>query len=263
LFAVALIAAVVGVAGVVAAVNEGGRSTVTADDPSALPLTLEGHRDWFLAFLTGYEPDSAEYEARLAPNFVDAVSFERFMELKRTLPAQGAVRILREVERRGETVLAVQLVSATDDQIRLSMRLADDGRVNAAVILTTVPCADPVLADGGELAPPLRAALDWLIDVANSERELPDEELERMFTPEFLAAVPPEQFRQLTEQLRGIGPLSPRHFEGQPTATSLHLRVGVNTGEEARVAVTIEATEPHRISGATVLTQQPCRLPRT
>lgn len=258
----ALAAAVAMVAGLAAVVTIGGdgeeETSVAAGD---YPLTLDGHRDWFLDVLNGRDPSDTELEGRLAGSFLAAVPPEQFRRINDSVQSRAPWRVLREVERRDEQTLAIQLVNEDGDQLRLSFAVGGEGKVFHAVVLSAVPCGEVIPAGEAELAPPLAERLDWALVAVNGGGDFSDEELASVLAPSFIDGMPPPQFRAVLERIREIGPLTQRHYEDRPTETALFLRVGVHTGEEARLTLNIERDSPHRIIGFAVLTQQPCRLP--
>jgi hypothetical protein len=100
--------------------------------------------------------------------------------------------------------------------------------------------------------------LAWIKGVLASSARLSDAEIEEHFSPSFLAHVPPNQLRANTEKLRALGPYSFRNYEGPPTAAQLAARVGVFSGEEARLTLAVDTEAPNRISGFAIFTQPPC-----
>ena len=176
------------------------------------------------------------------------------------LRSQAPWSVLTEVERRGTEVLAVQIMSKEGSQARLTLHRGADGRIDASTILTAVPCAGPVDA-ATNLAPDLRAQLTWVTTLLSSASAPSDAELRDRLSPTFLAAIPPEQFRAALAQLRALGPFTIRSYEGSPAPLNLTARVGVRTGEEARLELTIELGSSHRITAFAIRTQPPCRTP--
>ena len=248
-------------AGVSAAVvlNDDDATRVTSGPPS-FPLTLDGHRDWNVAVLNGEVAATDEqFRARYSEDFVDAVSAEEFRSTSEPLIALGAWRVISEVERRGEELLAVQLASASGEQARLTIHRDRSGKVDGSTILIAVPCADPVATDG-TINGPLNERFGWITELLGATSTPSDEELRERFAPSFLSAVPPDRLRAGLPQLRDLGPYTLRSFEGPPSAYSLSARLGVRTGEEARLTLAIEPDPPHRITGFSVFTQPPCRI---
>lgn len=258
----AIAAVLLSLAGVGAAVtvDDDEDATRVTTGPSTFPLTLDGHRDWYVAVLNGQEaPTNEEIEARYSESFVQAVSPEKFRSTSEPLIAMAPWRIISEVERRGEEVLAVQLASRSGEQARLTIHRDPTGQVDASTILAAVPCADPVPIDT-EIDGPLRDRFGWITELLGTTSTPSDDELRRRFAPSFLSAVPPERLRVGLPVLRDLGPYTLRSFEGPPSAHSLTARVGVRTGEEARLSLAIEPEPPHRITGFSVFTQPPCRM---
>lgn len=258
----ALAAAVVLVAGLAAVlVSSGDGEEETKVAAGDFPLTLDGHRDWFLEVLNGADPSDSELERRLAVTFLDAVPPEEFRKINDSVQSGAPWRVLREVERRDEQTLALQLVNGDRDQMRLSFSVGAEGRLTAAMVLSAVPCGEVTPPGEAEVAPPLAERLDWVLAAVNGGGDYSDEEIASVLAPSFVDAMPPAQFRTVLEQVRAIGPLTKRHYEDRPTETTLFLRVGIHTGEEARLTLSIERDTPHRITRFSFLTQQPCRLP--
>lgn len=228
--------------------------------PSTFPMTLVGHRDWNVAVLNGeVRATDEELEARYSEDFVKAVSPAKFRSTSEQLIAMAPWRIISEVERRGEEVLAVQLASRGGEQVRLTLHRNSTGEVDGSTILAAVPCADPVATDV-VLDGPLNDTLGWITELLETTMTPSDDELGQRFSPSFLSSVPPERFRALLPQLRNLGPYSLRSFEGPPSAFGLTARVGLRTGEEARLSLSIEPDQPHRVLAFSVLTQPPCRI---
>lgn len=239
--------------------DDKGPTHVTAG-PSTFPLTLDGHRDWNVAVLNGeVAATDEEMQARYSEDFVKAVSPEKFRSASEPLIALAPWRIISEVERRGEEVLAVQLASATGEQARLTIHRDSTGQVDGSTILAAVPCAEAVATDT-KINEPLNDTLGWVTELLGTTSTPSDDELRQRFAPSFLASVPPERLRLGLPQLRDLGPYTLRSFEGPPSTFSLTARVGIRTGEEARLTLAIEPDAPHRITGFSVFTQQPCRI---
>lgn len=249
----------VGITAAVTADHDEGATNVAAG-PSTFPLTLDGHRDWNLAVLNGeISVSNEELKARYTDEFVAAVSPERFRSTSEQLIAMAPWRILAEVERRGEDVLAVQLGSETGEQARLTIHRSPSGEADGTTILLALPCADPVAGDT-QLDEALAESLRWVTELLESRSAPTEDELRQRFAPSFLSAVPPERLRAGLPQLRALGPYRLRSFEGPPSAYGLTARVGVRTGEEARLSLSVEPHPPHRITGFSVFTQPPCRI---
>ncbi len=249
---------VAGVAGLFS-IDRGGE-TVTAGGSQDFSLTLDGHRDWFLAVLNRQiEPTDEAFRSRYSDSFLAAVPPDEFRQALATVSPMGPWRQLEEIERRGETILAVQLAAPGKEQSRLTFALGNDGRVQGSTILMATHCAeavDPAIP----LSPGLAQQLAWVQELLGSDREVSDEELQARFAPSFLSSVSPDKFRAGLVQLRELGPYSLRGFEGAPLAASLAARVGVRSGEEARLTLSVEASGAARISGLEIRTQQPCRI---
>jgi hypothetical protein len=258
---VAVAAAVLLVLGLAAAVLRQDEGTnVAARSAADFPLSLDGHRDWVVAVLNRQvEVSESEYQRRYADVFVGAIPLDRFRETNAQVAARGPWSVLREVERRDETVLAVQLGSSSGEQMRLTLHRAADGRLDASTVLNTVPCAAPVAAEA-DLSPALRVQLDWLDALFGSDRTPSSQEVAEHLAPGFLRQIGGEgAFVGLLPQVRRVAPLTRRAFEGPPRELGLTARLGVNTGEEARLTLEIETAAPHRISSFGILTTQPCR----
>lgn len=200
-----------------------------------------------------------QLRARFSDDFVKGVPPKEFRSTSKSLTAMAPWRIISEVERRGEEVLAVQLASATGEQARLTIHRDSTGQVDGSTILIAVPCADPV-ALGTKIDEPLNDSLDWITELLRTTSTPSEDDLRQRFSPTFLSAVPPERLRGGLPQLRDLGPYTLRSFEGSPTAFSLTARFGVRTGEEARLTLVVEPAPPHRITGFSVFTQAPCRV---
>lgn len=255
----ALAAAVVLVAGVAAVlVSSGDGEEETKVAAGDFPLTLDGHRDWFLRVMNGHVPSDAELEERLALSFLQAIPSEEFRQVFDSVHAGAPWRTIREIERREQQTLAVQVVDAEGDQSRLSFAVGGEGKIVHAVVLAAVPCGEVIPPDDVDLAPPLAQRLEWLWAAANGETDPSEEEIASVLHPSFMA---PVEFRSGLQSLRTLGPLTKRHYEDRPTDRALFLRVGINSGEEARLSLHTEREAPHRITGFSFLTQQPCRLP--
>lgn len=261
-FAVA--ALVLAVTGIVAALAVRDRSQ---DSPRASvvdagqdpDLTLDGLRDYQLQLLNGREPTDAELQARYTGTFLAAISPDKFRSTQRSLEERGHWRIAGEVERRDDTVLAVQLIAADGTQARLTMHRAASGKLDASTILLAQACAPAVTIDS-TLEPALRSHLDWAMALLASEKDPSDAELRDHLAPSFLEMVPLGEFRSGLGQLRALGPYSLRSYEGAPNRIQLAARVGLRTGEEARLSLSIEPREPHRITGFSIFTQAPCTV---
>lgn len=224
------------------------------------PMTLDGDRDWMLAAFNGEaEPTDGDFRARYSAGFLAHVPPAKMRALVDTLQPKRPWRVLQEVERRADDVLAVQLVGRDDEQARLTMRVGADRKIVAATVLMATPCAPAAPADA-PLSPDLAARLGWVKKVIDSGHVPDDDELRATFSPSFLAAVPVDKTRAALEQIHALGPFTYRSYEGPPRERSLTMRVGVSTGEEARLTLTVDPPPARTISGLTVQTQQPCRL---
>jgi hypothetical protein len=262
LLAAAAVLAVVAVGVAVAGLVESTEDTTMVDTADAWPLTIEGHRDWLLAVVNAeHEPDDAELEARLDDTFLREVPPESFRATTRQITPLGPWMVAAEVERR-DRALALQLLAADgDQQARLSLALGDDGRLAGALVLLAAPCAAELVEPAQvELTPALQERLDWLLAVVADERTVSDEELAEVIDPSFLQAMPGDEMRTALAEVAALGPLSLRWYEGAPSSSELVARVGILSGEEARLRLAIEPDPPHRITGASVLTQEPCEL---
>lgn len=92
---------------------------------------------------------------------------------------------------------------------------------------------------------PAGGQLEW---VMSTLVDLPSEEdLRAHFNPEFLAAVPPIEFLEVTRQLQASGPFTVTSIEGSRD----HELVVILTGraEGFRVTIAVEPAPPHLISG--------------
>jgi hypothetical protein len=61
--------------------------------------------------------------------------------------------------------------------------------------------------------------------------------------------------------IRKLAPFTVRGYEGTPAARTLQARLGIRTGEEARLSLALDAADPPRITALALFTQAPCRLP--
>ena len=258
--AVALAAAVL-LTMVVVTRRQGSSTNVAAGTEPA--LTLDGQTAWQLGILNGtLHPTDADIKVRFTDSFLAAVPPAKFRSEVAPLGSRGPWRVLAEVERRDDTVLAVQLVSAGEEQVRLTLHRAGNGRFDGSTILAAVPCAaavDPSMP----LSPQLADQLAWTKQVLASSSELSDDELRQRFAPSFLAQVPLAELPSAIAKLRALGPYTFRNYEGPPSTYQLMARVGVRTGEEARLTLAVETTTPHRITALAIFTQAPCTLANT
>ena len=255
----AVVLALVGV-GAAVTIDDEEETTRVTTNPQTFPLTLDGHRDWTIAVLNGdIEPSDEAMEARYTDDFLAAISPKEFRAVSAQLTPMAPWEALTEVERRDEEVLAVQLASASGEQVRLTLHRTPSGKLDGSTVLAAAPCADPVPADT-KLDGPLGDAHAWVTELLASSSSPTDEELRQRFAPSFLAEVTPDRLRAGLPQLRALGPYTLRSFEGPPLPFSLTARVGLRSGEEARLALAVETDPPHRITGFSVFTQAPCRL---
>ena len=253
----AVLAVLIGVGATL--LTENGDDTEAVVTGNEFPLTLDGHRDWQLALVNGdVGATEDEVRGRYSDEFLAAVPPSQVLRTREAVASLGPWGVLREIERRDD-VLAVQLRGRDDEQARLTLMVGDDGKLVASTILRAEPCADAVPADT-ELAAPLAAQLDWVKHLLASTSQPSETELRDHFAPTFLSAVPVDQFIAALGQVRALGPYTYRHHEGAPLSSSLTMRVGLRTGEEARLTLAVEPQPPHRITGFAVKTQQPCRL---
>jgi len=254
----ALILVVLGVAALATHHEQG--THVAAQSGNDFPLTIDGHRDWTLAFLNRQlDVSDAEYRRRYSDSFVAAVPLDTFRETSTQVAAGGPWSILREVERRDDSVLVVQLGASSGEQLRLTLHRATDGRLDASTVLATVPCAAPVPPDA-KLAPALQEQLGWLEALLASSRTPPTDEVAAHLAPTFLRQTGGSgSFVGILPVLRRLGPYTRRSFEGPPRELGLTARLGINTGEEARLTLEVERGGPHRISSFGIVTAQPCR----
>jgi hypothetical protein len=262
LLAAAAVLAAVAVGVAVAGLLESTEDATVVDTAGAWPLTIEGHRDWLLAIINGeHEPDDAELRARLDETFLQAVSPESFRAATRQITPLGPWTVATEVERR-DAALALQLLAGDgEQQARLSLALADDGRLAGALVLLASSCSAELVEPASvELAPALGERLDWLLDGVADGRTPSDEELAAVMDPAFLQALPGDEMRTALAEVAALAPLTLRWYEGSPGPTELTARVGIVSGEEARLRLSIEPGPPHRITGASVLTREPCGL---
>lgn len=243
-------------AGVVAAVVVGGADGERLDAGGS---SLDRLRDWQVAVLNGdAEATDDAVRERYSASFLAAVPPSTFREGAAALGPLGPWRLGPEIERRGDEVLAVQLVGAGGEEARLTILRGAGGRIDGSTILRATPCAaagDPE----APIAAPLADRLEEALGLFRDGPDPTDEELAERFASSFLAELPPTRLRAALDQIRAIGPFRVRNFEGQPVQTSLVARLGVRTGEEARLTLGIEPDAPHRITTLTLLTQPPCR----
>ena len=253
----AVIALIAGTAGI--AMRDGGDTQEVATGSRDFPLTLDGYRDWRLAVINAeIEATDGELERRYTEEFLAAVPPETFRENSEALIDLGPWTVLREIERR-ENVLVVQLQAPGDQQARVTVMTGPDGRAVASTILMAEPCAEAVAADVA-LDPALAGQLEWVKALLASTEEPSEQELRDHLAPSFLSAVPVDDFKAALGQVRALGPYTYRHHEGSPLSSSLTMRVGMRTGEEARLTLAIEPRAPHRITGFAIRPQQPCRI---
>jgi hypothetical protein len=247
--------------GLVAVTTVGGKDEIVrAGDVAGGPLSLDGHRDWVLGVLNGeIEATDGALAARYSDGFRDAVPPATFRKTHEPLLAVAPWRVVQEIERRGDDVLGVQIQAADGTQARLTLHRQADGRLDASTILRAVDCA-PLVDKGTPLDAVLATQLDWVMELLAGDDTPSADELERHFAPSFLQAVPVQRLRELLPQVRDLRPFTLRHYEGQPGPRTLTARLGVRSGEEARLTLTIEPDAPHRITGFAVFTQQPCRI---
>jgi hypothetical protein len=259
--AAAVLVAAVGASSIVIGVGDQARK-VTALGDRSFPTTLDGHRDWMLALFNGeIQPTDSELEQRFTPEFLQAVSPNQVRNYAESLKARKPWRVLREVERRESRVLAAQLVSTSGEQARLTLQREPGGRLSASTILVATPCAQPVDPATVSLPEPIAGQFAWFFALINRQDDVTDDEINGHLALAFLAEFPPDRFRLALGQIRGIGPFTLRSYEGAPLSTGVIARLGVRTGEEARFTLAVDPTSPGRITGAQVMTLQPCRLP--
>jgi hypothetical protein len=253
----AAIAVVAGSAGLIMRGDSDGQEVASAG--REFPMTLDGQRDWMVAVVNGdIEATDEELKDRFSEEFLSSVPPETLRQTFESVIELAPWTVLSEVERR-ENVLAVQLQGAGARQARLTMMTGSAGRVEASTILMAEPCAEAVPADA-PLEPALAGQLEWTKALLASTGEPSDQELVEHLAPSFLSAVPVAEFRVALEQVRALGPFTYRHHEGPPLESSLTMRVGIRTGEEARLTLATETRPPHQVTGFVVRTQQPCRL---
>ena len=259
--------AILGFAGVTAAVRVAGtRTTVAADGPLPLPLTLDGHLEWFLSLYNGaHTPNDAEIETRFAASFVDEIAPAEIRDLAAEVRADGAPAdgappgwvVKQEIERR-ETTLATQLVAANGMQARLSLMVDQAGQI---VFYTIKPAGESCTAmnDREDVQVPqaLASRLVWLMGTLNSTAPLTDEEVSDVFAPSFLERVAPDRLRRVVSEVRTDAPLTIRHFERAAAETALEVRLGTDTGRETRLALVIDRQEPHQITRIEFLPNPP------
>ncbi|HUQ39762.1 MAG TPA: Cpe/LpqF family protein [Acidimicrobiales bacterium] len=250
------------VVGLAAVVTRPDGDTRVTTEGAGFPLTLDGHRDWQVALMNGeIQLSGEEFIKRFAPNFVVEVPFSTFIRTAKELQSKAPWRVLAEVERRGDEVLAVQLVAADGTQARFTIHLYELGKVDSSTILIARPCAGELAVAGTALPPSIAGQWEWARDILTTNRAVTDEEVRDHLSPSFIRQMGPEEFRMQVAQLRRIGPFTVRSFEGRPSPVLLRARVGVSTGEEARLELAVELPAPHRVVGLTVLTQTPCEMP--
>ena len=258
---VGVAAALVLVAGAFAAISRVGGNdptTTAGDDVARLPMTLDGQRDWLLATLNGHNPSDDEIRSRFTDAFLAAVPPTKLRDEDRQVQKLGPWHIQSEVERR-DHALAVQLVATSGQQARLTVALDAEGKIDGSTVLFTTPCATAVKPADAHLDGTLATQLQWYLAVIGGNQDPSVDEVAAHVAPNVLDQIGGASgFVAELPRVRAIGPFTPRAFEGMPTSTELNLRVGVLTGEEARVHILIEPDAPHRMLSASILTQQPC-----
>src|SRR5947209_1554626 len=144
LWMVAAAAAVIGLVAAGVAFNRGGTvKHVTANGD--YPLTLDGQTQWQLALLNStIHPSDAEIRSRYSASFVAAVPVSKFRSTVDTVARRGPWRVLKEIERRDDRVLAVQLAAANGEQARLTLYRTTGGPFEGSTILFAGPCAPAV-----------------------------------------------------------------------------------------------------------------------
>lgn len=243
-------------AGVVAAVVVGGDAGEPSDPGGS---SLDRLRDWQVAVLNGdVEASDEAIGERYSASFLAAVPASSFRDGAEALRPMGPWRLGHEIERRGDDVLAVQLVGAGGEEARLTILRGAGGRIEGSTILRATPCAVAVDPEA-PIAAPLADRLEQALAFFREGNDPSDEELAERFAPSFLAELPPAGLRAALEQVRALGPFRVRSYEGEPLPASLVARLGVRTGEEARLTLGVEPDAPHRITTLTVFTEQPCR----
>lgn len=252
----AVVSVVLAGTGVVAAVVVGGDDGERLDAGGS---SLDRLRDWQVAVLNGdVEATDDAIRDRYSASFLAAVPPSSIRDGAATLGPLGPWRAGQEIERRGDEVLAVQLLGGGGEEARLTIFRGGGGRIEGSTILRATPCAAAVDPEA-PIATPLADRLEDALGLFRERPDPSDEELAGLFAPSFLAELPPTRLRAALDQIRAIGPFRVRSFEGEPLQTSLVARLGVRTGEEARLTLGIEPDAPHRITTLTLLTQQPCR----
>src|SRR4051794_5605737 len=177
LWMVAAAAAVIGLVAAGVALNRGGTvKQVTANGD--YPLTLDGQTQWQLAVInSAIHPSDAEYRSRYSPRFVAAVPVSKFRSSVDTVARRGPWRVLTEIERRDDRVLAVQLAAPNGEQARLTLYRTTDGRFDGSTILFATPCA-PAVDAATPLSAELGDQLAWIRGVLASSARVSDAELE-------------------------------------------------------------------------------------
>lgn len=220
---------------------------------------LDDLRDWQVNVLNGdVEATDDAVRQRYSAAFLAAVPPSTFRRGAESLRPLGPWRLGPEIERRGDDVLATQLLGGGGEEVRLTILRGPDGRIDASTVLRAVPCADatdPTVP----IATPLADRLAWALGTFRAGADPTDDELTERLAPTFLAELPVAEVRDGLGKIRALGPFRFRSYEGAPLATSLVARLGLRTGEEARLTLGVEPDAPHRITSLTVLTQPPCR----
>lgn len=257
--AAAAAAAIALTAGVIAVISrQEDVTTAAGGDAGGYPLTLDGHRDWQLALFDGREPTDDEIRSRLTEEFLAAVPPAKFRETVATIRDLGPWRVLAEIERR-EDSLAVQLAAESGQQARLTVAVDPEGRLAGSTVLLATPCAPAVPSSDVVLDAPLADQIDWYLALINSQEPVTEGEITAHFAPTFLDQVGgAAHIASAQTSVRALGPFTKRHYEGQPATNEANLRLGIRSGEEARLHLIIEPRPPHRIVVYSILTQQPC-----
>jgi hypothetical protein len=116
-----------------------------------------------------------------------------------------------------------------------------------AVARDTTPVGTPAALP----TTPVGEQLAWVLGVLNDgARSLTPADVTARFAPAFLAAAPPEMAIGLTQQVAvAYGPFALQGFTRPPTATQANALVTGGVGTPLVVPISVEAADPHRITG--------------
>ena len=211
---------------------------------------------WALGLFTGKPTGltEAEVSAHFAPSLLAQVPASALIALLDKASTQlGPLTVVGYASPPNDAGAVIEVVAKNGQQ--LDLVIADDPASGLITILNFKPhssAATPAAAPAEAIPDtPVGAQLSWLLGLlTGAPVSLSDADLADHFTNDFLKLVGASTLRSSFTQLSvGDGPVSVASFVTPPTATAALAIIAGKSSTRYEVSISVEVTEPHRISG--------------